>query len=207
MSLVGSNFIGRLGRPHPRVPSGLGLEGTSFGSIWETADEEIGAGWFLDRFTYLFGEGINRLLPCVEAWSFLCPPHSDRRVIGRNAYGALLVLDGIAGAIVGGKVWLLDPARLCRFENRNLDLVGLVGDWLPNDRLPGFLDRTLFDTFVAKTGSQLADDEMLGLKVPLPMGGTMTLENVQVENIVAYYQSTAPIYAAHFERRRSLPRS
>jgi hypothetical protein len=202
MTVVGESFIKGLGTPNPRVRPGIGLEGTPDQDLWEMLASEIGAGWFLDGFAFLFGKGINDLGPCVDAWSFLCPPYPNRRVIGRNAYGALLVLDVGWGNKAGGKVWLLDPTRISFFSEQWLDLISLVGDWLPERRLPGFLDRKLYDDFVRQTGQRLDLRSILALKVPLSMGGTMTLDNVQVEDIEMYYRSTAPIYERAMEKIR-----
>ena len=60
--------------------------------------------------------------------------------------------------------------------------------------LPTFLDDRLYKA----TRSVLPDleftvTEILGIKVPLPLGGTMDAANFQVEDIADYYTSMAPI--------------
>jgi hypothetical protein len=41
--------------------------------MWDKLHSEVGAGWYRDRFLYLFGENLEEFRPCVDAWSFLMP--------------------------------------------------------------------------------------------------------------------------------------
>ena len=55
---------------------------------------EFGCGRFQDGFLHLFSQDLDVLDPLLETWSFLLPEAEGRRkVIGRNAYGALLILE------------------------------------------------------------------------------------------------------------------
>ena len=55
---------------------------------------EFGCGRFQDGFLHLFSQDLDVLDPLLETWSFLLPQAEGRRkVIGRNAYGALLILE------------------------------------------------------------------------------------------------------------------
>ncbi len=61
--------------------------------------------------------------------------------------------------------------------------------------MPVFLNRSLYNAWVKATGDFLDLDEILGIKVPLPLGGEFIPENFQIENIIEYYQTTGAIYA------------
>jgi hypothetical protein len=41
---------------------------------------------------------------------------------------------------------------------------------------------------------------VLGIKVPKGLGGKLELDNLQLDGIVDYYQSTGPIYAKAFAK-------
>jgi hypothetical protein len=91
MSAVGEAFVKAFGKPDPATPNGVTFSMPGLQGSWESLHKEIGSGWYRDGFLYLFGEGLDALKPCLEAWSFLVPPCDDRVIIGRNAYGAILV--------------------------------------------------------------------------------------------------------------------
>lgn len=157
---------------------------------------QIGAGWFLGRMFYLLGDGMQRLEPCVRAWSFLLPPSlSDWVIIGYNVYGQILLLDqdGERGAM--SPVGMLDPLTVSYVSDPELDVAALLAHWLPQRRLPGFLDTSVYEQFLTTSQGLLEDDEMLGIEQALPLGGEMTLENFSEIGIVDYYEAVAPVYA------------
>src|SRR3954454_18474880 len=95
MADMAEAFSAAFGKPDPATPPGLHFESDGFHEImWRRNVDKIGAGWFRDRFLYLFGEGLEPLHACLDAWSFLVPPAtSERMIVGRNAYGAIAFLD------------------------------------------------------------------------------------------------------------------
>jgi hypothetical protein len=163
--------------------------------------EQIGSGWFLGSHFYLFGEGLERLAPCVEAWSFLLPAALRWQIIGFNSHGAILLLDGAGENGALSPVGLLDPLTVTYFHHANLDLWSLLGDWMPNGKLKSFLDTSVYQEFLKTSGRLLGDEEILGIRKALPLGGEMKLDNFEPINIVDYYRATGPAYAAAYEQR------
>src|SRR5688572_28367204 len=92
MSEVAKGFKKAFGKPDPVAPP-MRFEDDDEQWFWMRLHKEIGSGWFKTGFLYLFGEELKSLEPCLKAWSFLLPPCKDRMIIGKNAYGALLILD------------------------------------------------------------------------------------------------------------------
>lgn len=192
MSDVGKAFLRALGKPNPAMPSGLQFRDGHSQQLWQRLHRELGAGWFLDRFFYLFGPGLEQLFACLEAWSFLVPPSRDRMILGRNAYGAILVLERPSS--VDQSVHLLDPFRVQYWTDPRIGFVNLISRWLPDHLLPGFADDLLYRAWV-QSGTHLPDDVILAPKTPLGLGGRLEPDNIQEEEIVSYYRTTAPIYA------------
>jgi hypothetical protein len=95
---------------------------------------------------------------------------------------------------------VLDPLAVRYRRYADLDFVGLIGYWLPENELPQFLDQTVYDDWRRQTGSVLGPGQILAPKTPLGLGGTMEVDNFQVEDIVSYYQTTAPIYQKAFAK-------
>jgi hypothetical protein len=199
MSAVGDKFKSALGAPDPATPNGLGFTGRSAVREWKSLHDEIGSGWFKNRFLYLFGEGLEQFQPCLDAWPFLVPPgHADRMIIGKNAYGALLVLED-GNTLGSDHVYVLDPFQASYWSNPNITLVSLIGRWLSgNDTLNGFLDDSAYQEWVKAHGVEPGLDDVLGIKVPKPLGGKLELDNLQLDGMTDYYQTTAPIYAKAF---------
>lgn len=191
-----------LGKPNPSVP--VGVKVRAFNPGWETVQKEIGAGWFLDHFVYLFGEGLEDFLPCLDAWSFLVPPGVERKIIGKNNYGALLVVENADAGFEKTTVHLVDPLQVRYWSDPNISLLNLCGNFLPQRRVPGFLDSEAHDDWIAANGDvELELDDILGLKVPLSLGGELSADNLQLDGIVDYYRTTGPIYADAFAKLRA----
>src|SRR4051794_29059524 len=112
MSGVGDAFLARLGRPDPAAPNGLHFADAYDQQWWAQIHAEIGSGWYQNRFLYLFGEGLDTLEPCLTAWSFLVPAGVERMIVGRNAYGALLVAENPSRDGYTSLIGLLDPLNV-----------------------------------------------------------------------------------------------
>jgi len=185
-------FTQAMGRPDPAVPNGLSFTGF-LERVWELNADKVGTGFFRDRFLYLFGEGLEVLRPCLDAWSFLIPPMPNRMIVGRNAYGAIAYVDNPNDT--NTRLYIVDPLTVELVTDHGLDLWRFIARDLPQDLLGHFLDDSVYRQFVAKNQLGLELDLALAIKEPLTLGGAMELDNFAVEDIVGYYQSTAPIYA------------
>jgi hypothetical protein len=203
MSVVGKNFLKAMGKPKPSAPSGLHLDDAPFSGAWNLLAKEIGAGWFSNGFLYLFGEGLEALRPCLDAWSFLLPAAKQRTIIGRNGYGAIAVVENHADP-QDGRVCILDPVTVQYWSNPNCIFINFIGAWLPQKKVPKeFVDDALYRKWVAKNKATPELTDIVAWKTPASLGGKATLDNVQLENIVEYYQSTAPTYAKAFANLRN----
>jgi hypothetical protein len=204
MSAVSEAFVGAFGAPDPAAPNGVHLGPVQ--AIWDSLHKKVGSGWFRGGFLYLFGEGLGAFGPCLEAWSFLVPPCADRRIIGRNAYGALLVLDNVSTP-PEERVKLLDPFTVTFTEIPNTRFVSLIGRALPKAEVPVFLeDRAYLDWRKENNVDRLDLDDVLGIKAPKALGGELVPANLQLDGMVDYYQTTAPIYAKAFAKLKAKER-
>jgi WD40 repeat protein len=190
-SAVGEAFHAAFGDPQPAAPNGLFFKSSMERSLWQSIQPEIGSGWYLDRFLYLFGDDLGHLEDCLDAWAFLVPEGKDRKILGRNAYGSILVLENANE--IDQKVFVLDPFRVVYWTHSQIVFGNLLGAYLPERLIPGFLDTALYDAWTEVNGP-LSDRTILGTKVPMGLGGALDPENVQEEDIVEYYRTTAPIY-------------
>jgi hypothetical protein len=194
MSSVGEAFIQGIGRPNPIEPTTLRFSKSLAQRIWEQLQEEIGSGWYMNKFLYLFGDELNSLSPCLEAWDFLFESQIDRKIIGKNAYGFLLVIEALDTQGINAPVGLIDPWNVRYWNHDGLGFINLIGNWLPEGRIPGFLQNILYESWQGQTQNYLDFSEMIAIKQPLSLGGEIEADNFQVKNLVEYYQTTAPIY-------------
>jgi hypothetical protein len=186
------------GPPDPAAPPGLRFRTESWQELWDGIHPVTGAGWFCDGFLYLFGEGLERLHACLDAWSFLIPPADNRMILGRNAYGALLVLDD-AEDVEAQCVHVLDPFTVTYGRVPHAHLLSLIGRVLPKRELRTFLDDSAYQVWLDEHELERIElNDVLGIKLPQALGGKLASENLQIEDIVDYYQSTGPTYAAAF---------
>jgi hypothetical protein len=196
VSVAGENFLKAFGAPAPPTPNGLAFPGRFENKVWLSLHDEVGSGWYQDGFLYLFGEGLESLRPCLDAWSFLLPPCDDRIILGRNAYGAILVMDNANDPDLS-QINVLDPFTVSYGGPRNADFIStLVARVLPKQELRWFHDDGAYRAWMAEHGvRRLRFDDVLGIKVPRALGGELIPDNLQLDGIVEYYESTGPIYA------------
>jgi hypothetical protein len=200
VSVLSDAFVAAIGRPEPAAPPGLRFD-SSEQEFWESVHAEIGAGFFLGGFLYLFGEGLEELLPCLRHWSFLVPGLERPMVVGYNAFGTLLVVTDRAA--IAPRLGVLDPARAVWWAPPALDFFGLMGAFLPQDRIPHFLERGPFEAWRARGGRQLRRGEMLSLVEPAALGGAFVPENFRVTDIGRYYEVSGPVLAEAGRKAKS----
>lgn len=204
-----TNLLKVLGAPDPAHASGLPFDGESNSASrnWVRLDsKEIGAGFFMNRFLYLFGEELPKLQPCLKAWAFMLPADDKvRYVIGKNAYGSLLVIENPNGDSGLPAVGLLDTTTVEYWTEPDLVFPNLLGWWLPRKKLPNFFKTELYDKWAAKSKEPLEVDEILGMTVPLSLGGTWKATNFEVRDIVEYYETTGPTYKSAFDSMKDKP--
>jgi hypothetical protein len=161
---------------------------------WLRRQQRTGAGWFLGRFFFLLGEGLERFTPCLDAWSFLLPPARERRIIGYNVFGALLVMEDEAEGSMAAPVRMLDPMTVVYWSDPECVYTTLLSRWLPDRHLPRFFNTGIYTEWLKSSARFLGDDEILGIRAPLPLGGKLQLNNFSPINIIEYYQATGPVY-------------
>ncbi len=195
MTPLARHFRRGMGRPDPATQNAIHFEAPGASLFWETVSPDLGAGWFLDRFVYLFGPGLERLHRCLKAWSFLVPPdHPDRMVLGYNIHGAILVLEDANTPLP--KVCILEPFRIAYWTHEQLGFENLLARWLPDRELPDFLDTEAYTLWRESSGQYLAEDMILAPKLPKELGGFRMPKNFQVENLFDFYERTGREYAA-----------
>lgn len=200
-------FTVRMGTPAPPAEGTIRFSAEWAQGIWQYFLDAAGAGYFLDGFVYLFGRRARELDGLLLHWSFLFPDDIPRWVIGKNAYGALLVLEEPERDGTKGRVGMVDPLEVRYVTDAQLTLVSLLGRWLPQELLPRFLDDGIYRAWREREGATTLDfGQLLAIKVPLSLGGTMTPENFQVESLNAYYQTTGALYRKTLDNEGQAPR-
>jgi len=114
-------------------------------------------------------------------------------IVGYNAFGTLLVVKDRTDW--DARLGVLDPARVIWWDPPELDFVGLIGTWIPDKRIPHFLDHAPYDAWRSAGGRPLNIGEMLSMKLPAALGGELVPENFEINDIVRYYQVSGPVYA------------
>jgi hypothetical protein len=196
MSYATNKFLKVYGRAKPKAKDGLHLP-PAWAMWWSRLKKEISPGWYKDRFLYLFGEGLDDYKRCLDAWSFLLPNDVERIILGRNAYGSLLILEDPTNEM-GGQIGVLETLTVQYTTRSDWLLSGLLVGLLVNGELDIFVDDSVYSEWrqgAKKTKSPfLPDDVILGIQTPLPLDGTMTLSNFRARPIVEYYEATADVY-------------
>ena len=123
----------------------------------------------------------------------MIPHNRDRTIIGRNAYGSIVFVDNLDSA--KAQLYVVDPLTVSLITDYGLDLWRFIGRYLPQNLIENFLADGVYRKWLAESQLGLELNLALAIKTPLSLGGKMALDNFSVEDIVSYYQSTAPIYA------------
>lgn len=191
---IPDHFVDAFGPPDQPAPA-MHFTEPFLEEIWQRRHQRTGAGWFLGRFFFLLGDGLERLAPCLEAWAFLLPPASERRIVGYNAYGALLIMEDETESGTVAPVRMLEPTTVTYWAEPECVYTTLLSRWLPDRHIPRFFDTSVYEQWLKTSGRFLGDDEILGIRQALPLGGEMKLENFTPINIIDYYRATGPVYA------------
>jgi hypothetical protein len=198
-STLQKTFVTAFGKPKPRAKP-MRFPHETMQTLWEFIHREIGAGYFRDGFLYLFGEYVDELAPCLEAWSFLLPPMKQPVVLGHNAYGALLVMPDTTKD--NPRIGILDPNRVSWNHHADLDLGGLLGAWLPAGMLRTFTDDAHYRALRARGLDRLPEGVILAPKTAIALGGDDDVDNLWPQEIVTYYEVTGPVYRKHGPKKK-----
>lgn len=194
MSTVGDEFIQSIGKPDENIALGFQFSMEWDQIVLDDVYAEIGAGFFQNKFLYLFGEEVEALNACLAHWDFIFTDNIDRKVIGRNAHGSLLLIENESEMGTTASIGYLDLLNCTYSTNPDLDFLSLIGNWLPNDLLGNFREDSVYSTFLERTQLELNPNEILAIKVPHVLGGENTVNNFQIENIFEYHESIARVY-------------
>lgn len=201
MSPVSSAFLSTFGLTESRQPHRLHFNEVFDQMLWENVYQDIGAGWFKNKFLQLFCADLEPYDALLEHWHFALPKNNSYNVIGRNSYGALLLIENMDQKGTAAPIRLLNPLLPAFWGDDQNVFMNCIGHWLPKNKIPGFSDSTLYDAYFKTTQTRLEADEILAIKIPMGLGGAIEAQNFQIENIFDYYRSTAPIYAPFFENK------
>jgi len=192
MPSTGELFHAAFGSPDPATEEGLPPDL----AYWRLSHEIVGAGYFLDRYLYMFGTGLERLHEALDAWPFLVPPRTpERMILGYNMHGCIVVLESITKI----EVRILNPLTVQWWKDNNCTFISLLARWMPQKLLPRFFDMEVYNEWRKRNGRYLKPDHILGMGVPLALDGKMTPKNFAEQDIVEYYKQAAPGYAKAFE--------
>ncbi|MCI5058432.1 MAG: hypothetical protein MRY83_20135 [Flavobacteriales bacterium] len=200
MTKVGETFASKFGSASPSVKIDFKFGNTS-DITWNVVSKEIGAGWFLNQYFYLFGPGLADLNKCIDHWNFLFEDEKERKVFGRNAYGALLIVEEPSTKGNIGSVGVLNPIDVSYFKDPNLVFMNFLGYWFPKMIIPNLYLPMVYEAWHKTTGDYLDINEILAIKTPISLGGSIDdANNFQIENIYNYYETTGKIYKEAFQK-------
>lgn len=193
MSKVGEAFLKKVGPSNPNKELGFKFSMEWDQIVLDDIFEEIGAGVYHNGFLHFLGTDVSPLNDILKYWSFLFGDNKDRKVIGRNAHGSLLIIENESEEGTVAPVGYLDLLNCQYVKNENLDFIGLIGNWIPNNRLTNLLESSIYESFI-NDGKIIQEDEIIAIKVPVPLGGKLEKDNFKIENIFEYHSSISKIY-------------
>lgn len=161
----------------------------------ENVVSDINYGWFKNRFYLLLSSELENCKECVNEWNFLIPKDGKTRtVFGRNAYGAIFMLEDVEIKGTAAQVGILNPFIVSYTSDEHCVFMNNLGYWMPkNAHHFSASNSAIYDSAFGKS-TFLNTDEILAPKIPEPLGGKFEMQNFQVEPIIDYYKSTAKIY-------------
>ncbi len=196
MSAVSDAFIKAYGTPDPHIPCRLRYAQAWQHEVNDPLIAEIGSGHYRNGFFHLLGEDLEPLDALLDTWKFILPDEVPRTVIGRNAYGVLLVAEDLAEEDTAAQLCVLDPIRVGYHRDANWRVLNGLVTWLPG-HYPNFMDDRIYSALAGNSNVRLEANEILAIKAPMSLGGLFEPDNFQRENIFDYYTTTAAIYAKY----------
>jgi len=178
--MIGQSFIDKLGKPDPADELGSAFKAVPSAGIFR----DVGSGFFLGQFLYLFGKGLEGLSGCLDGWQL--PSEKERLILGRNAYGALLVGDGLFEG--PGLIHTLDPVTGEHWSEKGATLESLFDSYLPKQMLPGFHDEDRYGHWMWHGRQEYNLDEFVIIEVPLQMLGTKMPFDYKKGNMLDYHR-------------------
>lgn len=152
----------------------------------QTVLRELPAGWYRDEFLCLFSKELDAFAPCVEAWGWLRDVDVPFRVVGKNAYGMLLVAEGDELRSLS----VLDPTRM-RFWLGGYDgLFPALRDTFLRGRTP-LLESALYQHWRARTGARLSPTQMLAVRPARDVSKLLGPDEVEPVDVVEWFRATA----------------
>lgn len=202
MSVAASAFLSGLGSVELAQAHRMQFTEPFDQMLWNSIYQEIGAGFYKNRFYQLFSAELSAYDDLLKLWHFALPYGSTFKVIGRNAYGALLLLENVETKGTAAPVRLLNPIVPAYWGDDHCVLMNCIGHWLPQQKIPGFSDSVFYNAYYKVVQKYLDQDEILAIKIPLALGGNIQADNFQPENIFDYYRSAASIYEKIFTKSK-----
>jgi hypothetical protein len=200
-------FVSKWGAADPATESSVFFVRGDPGYVpWKLFNRSATPGVWADGFLQIATPDLPEVNDALRAWEFaIGPDDGTRQVFLRNGYGDIAftqVEKGRAAARV------LSP-RLTKVYDPDMrpDLETTLNFFIlgPTDRIPGgpekhpFLDRDVFDAWVAKNGD-LSMNEALVPKLPYSMGGKHEPDNFYVSDLASFYRDTGEIWAKAFNK-------
>lgn len=201
MSVVGEAFIQAYGMPDPSVPCRLRFTRPWDQELMNALLAEFGSGHYRDGFFSLLGEDLVSADALLESWRFILPDEVPRLVVGRNAYGVLLVIEDLEKDGSRSQLCVLDPIRVSYHRDENWRLLNGLVTWLPT-HYPNFMNDAIYRAHRAEGGERLRANEILAIKAPTSLGGAFAPDNFQVEDMFTYFAQTAVIYQEALRTQR-----
>jgi hypothetical protein len=205
-------FVARHGRPEPRTEPSVFFVMPEHGEFdWTSFQEKVGCGVFSGGFLQVGTAELPEVNEALAAWTFVLPPDPRRQVVARNAYGDLVLVTHDSNSYCSASVLSPRRARVERPDVRP-DLASVLDFYLADrdrTRIPGrpkihpFLDREVFDEYLAKGGRPPEMDEALVPILPEPLGGKQELSNFRVEKLASYLREAGDVYSRAFTRTTS----
>ena len=171
---------------------------------WKRCSQKVGPGVWANGFLHIATPELAEVNDALSGWGFaIGDDDPTRQILLRNGYGDVVFVQ-TQGPDITARV--LSPRRTqVSYPDLRPDVAAVMNFYIegPTDRIPGrpkehpFLDRDLFDAYVAEHGP-LGMNEALVPNVPYSLGGTHELANFHVEDLAGFYRDSGAIWAKAF---------
>ncbi len=138
--LAAERFTKAFGQPATPAPTHIELEDPNAQKEWAFLYGISGAGWYKNGFVFLFGDRLLDLHPTLDQLADLWPDNSTpRTLIGKNAYGDLLVAENLREAGFDAPVMLVHAAERQLYFEPDWTFLKAIGELLPSMDFAFFL--------------------------------------------------------------------